>query len=121
MSAADPARPSAGFVGALTVTWWAKDARGCWAQVSHQPLELAFADAGALRVALLQYARAEHWDKVQAVRTDLGLTTVLYSAERAAAGRAVDFEAQATRFLRTLRAAKRSRCAVLVWLRAGHC
>jgi hypothetical protein len=121
MSAADPARPSAGFVGALTVTWWAKDARGCWAQVSHQPLELRFRDATELRVELAKYARPEHWDKVQAVRADVGLTTVLQSSELEAAGRPVDFERQATRFLRTLRAAQRSRCGLGVWLRAGHC
>ena len=109
------------FVGALTVTWWAKDARGQWAQVSHAPLELRFRNATELRVELAKYARPEQWDKVQAVRADLGLTMTLHSSELEAAGRPVDFERQATRFLGALRGAQRSRCGLAVWLRAGCC
>ncbi len=120
MSAADfagpLARPRRIFVGALTVTWWARDARGQWAQVSHAPLELRFRDATELRAELEKCARPEHWDKVEAVRADLGLTAVLHSSERP-----VDFERQATRFLGALRAAQRSRCGLAVWLRAGCC
>ena len=114
-----PSAVRAKFVGLLTVTWWAKNVRGSWKQVSHRPLELTFRDSEELKLELTKFAREEHWEHVQATRTDLDLKTVLFDANPQAAKRPVNFDKQATHFLQALRAGGRSRCGLLVYLRAG--
>jgi len=112
-----------GFIGALTVSWWMKNGKknkNCCTLVSQQPLEVRFKDATELRVELVKHARPEQWEQVQIVKSDIGLTTPLYSAELEAAGHPLDFEQQATPFLSALRGAGRSRCAVRLQMRLGH-
>jgi hypothetical protein len=113
-----------GFVAQLVVRWWAKDARGLWKQVQHAPLELEFEDAAELHGALEKYARTQEWQAVQLNRKDLALGVWLQStdveADKAREAKA-KFLNQAQKALRVLRTAGRSRCEVVLSLRAGSC
>jgi hypothetical protein len=113
-----------GFVAQLVTRWWAKDARGLWKQVQHAPLELAFEDSAGLHSALERYARTQHWQAVELTRKDLGLRVWLQmtdvEADEARAAKE-KFVQQAEKALRVLRTAGRSRCEIVLSLRAGSC
>ncbi len=113
-----------GYVAQLVVRWWCKNARGLWKQAEVAPLELDFKDAAELHSALERYARTQEWQAVQLNRKDLALGVWLQSTDveadkaRAAKER---FLAQAEKALRVLRTAGRSRCEIVLSLRAGSC
>jgi hypothetical protein len=113
-----------GFVAQLVVRWWARDSRGLWKQVEVAPLDLEFQDAAELHGALERYARTQEWQAVQLNRKDLGLGVWLQStdveADKAREAKA-HFLAQAEKALRVLRTAGRSRCQLVLSLRAGSC
>jgi hypothetical protein len=113
-----------GFVAQLVVRWWAKNGRGLWKQVEVAPLELEFQDAAELHGALERYARTQEWQAVQLNRKDLALGVWLQStdveADQAREAKA-RFLQLAEKALRVLRTAGRSRCEVVLSLRAGSC